>query len=195
MTKRTCTVDECDREALARTFCNAHYKQWSKGRPFTPPKSQYCRAPGTEIHELIESRTEFRPSGCQQWMGAVDTHGYGVTSVAGKQVRLHRWVYEQEHGSVDGATLIDHTCWNRACVELAHLRPVNRSQNGSNRERARPGSASGVRNVYPVKSGFRVSVMRDGKLHHFGVHPTIDAAKHVAEGARAQLFGEYAGRG
>jgi hypothetical protein len=68
-------------------------------------------------------------TGCWLWTGARDSHGYGVISVDGDLRRVHRTVFELEHGvCLESGTLLRHACDVRACCRPDHLVP------GSNRE-------------------------------------------------------------
>lgn len=37
LTHRTCSVDGCERQRVARGYCSGHYQRWKKGRALTPP--------------------------------------------------------------------------------------------------------------------------------------------------------------
>jgi hypothetical protein len=90
------------------------------------------------------------PGGCWLWLGA-KSKGYGRFRVqragAWKLVRAHRWSYELVHGPIPNEIFPDHlchtndptcpggeTCPHRACVNPAHLEPVDDEEN---RRRAR----------------------------------------------------------
>lgn len=87
---------------------------------------------------------------------------------------------------------LDHTCFNRACVDVLHLRLVTVSQNSRNRAGAnKTNRLSGVRNVYLEGTRYLVRVGR----RRFGRYSTVEEAAEVAEKARKEVFGEYAGQG
>ena len=156
-------------------------------------------AEGTKFHTdpatAFNTRTE-RRGDCLVWTGSTDTDGYGRLSVDGKWTRAHRYAWEQEHGKIPPRGQIDHRCWNRACVEITHLRLATNAENVRNGSGARPTNRStGARNVYPKGKKFRVQIVKDGKSYRFGVYDTIEAASAVAEEKRQELFGEFAGRG
>lgn len=53
-----------------------------------------------------------------------DLNGYKARKRAGKISYLHRVEWEKENGPIPEGVFIDHTCRNRACVNLEHLRLV-----------------------------------------------------------------------
>lgn len=56
-------------------------------------------------------------SACLLWNKAVNSAGYGVTWVGGKQQYIHRVVAKAKEGEV-----VLHTCDNKLCINPDHLR-------------------------------------------------------------------------
>lgn len=70
-------------------------------------------------------------------MGAKQkNNGYGRLRVNGKNHMAHRYAWERVNGPIPNGMTIDHLCFNRACIEPAHMRIVTRAVNGA---RHRPG--------------------------------------------------------
>lgn len=69
-TKPECSLDDCARASRARGYCNAHYKQFMAGLPFTKPRGD----------------------------GYIDKYGYRKVFKNGKMVREHRYIMEQHLG-------------------------------------------------------------------------------------------------
>ena len=191
MANRTCSIEGCGRKHKARGFCNSHYYA-AKDRGELPVIMPMYASP----EECFEARTERdEESGCLVWIGAKTVDGYGQLGVRGKMARAHRWAWEQVNGAIPPGDQVDHICYRRGCVEVSHLRLASHSENARNRSGAMPGSATGVRGVYRNKKGFRAVVRKDGKSHGGGTFPTIDEAAKAVRKLRAELFGEFAGRG
>ena len=110
-------------------------------------------------------------------------------------MQVHRYAWERVNGPIPTGKLIDHICHNRACVDVAHLRIANKSQNNMNRHSANITSESGVRNVHKNHGSWKVRLRKGGKQHYYGNFDSIEEAAAVAERARRELFGEFAGKG
>jgi hypothetical protein len=73
-------------------------------------------------------------SPCREWQGA-KTRGYGVRTVRGRQVRVHRWVIASIHGweAIEGKVVM-HLCNNPACFRYDHLRIGTQGENNAHRD-------------------------------------------------------------
>ena len=188
MNKRTCTIDGCGSPAHARGWCSKHYQRWRThgdprggGRCYSAPE------------EAFAARTERRGE-CLVWTGAKGSDGYGQLSVNGRSTKAHRYAWERENGPIPEEMMIDHKCFNRACVDVEHLRLATLQQNNSNLAGANVKSSTGVRGVYPRGNRFRVRIQSHGVLRWYGTFDSIEEASRVATRERARLFGEFAGR-
>lgn len=133
---------------------------------------------------------------CLIWTGETDSRsGYGRIVIQGKAHPAHRYAYEQAYGPIPAGMLVDHTCHNRGCVNVEHLRLATHAENLANRAGARAASNTGVRNVYRSGPKFIVQIRRLGTLHHLGTYETVEEATEVARLGRERLFGEFAGNG
>ena len=146
------------------------------------------------IEEAFAARTERRGE-CLIWTGAKTSHGYGHALIGGEHYYIHRYAWERVNGPIPDGMLVDHRehC-DPACAEVSHLRLATYSQNGRNRSGPMPGSKTGVRNVSPYRGGYIVTLRRNGKRMSFGTYSTIAEAAKVAEQARREVYGEFAGK-
>jgi hypothetical protein len=76
--------------------------------------------------------------GCLIWLGKWDHRGYGQIHCrdlngARRHQKTATVVWEREHGPRPEGLEIGHTCRNRACIELGHLRLQTRSENSLDR--------------------------------------------------------------
>lgn len=61
-------------------------------------------------------------SGCWLWLGATNSHGYGVIKLGGKNFGAHRLVYEFLCEPIDDDdAVLRHSCDIRCCVNPKHL--------------------------------------------------------------------------
>jgi hypothetical protein len=63
-------------------------------------------------------------TGCWLWQGSLNHDGYGVITISGKTVRVHRAVWERVYGQVPPGKELDHLCRNPRCVNPDHLEAV-----------------------------------------------------------------------
>ena len=192
-TIRTCSIDGCENVHRARGWCSTHYNRWNKhGDPLHVAPRQFAPP-----FERFLSQIEVRDSGCIDWVGQVNLQGYGIIYVNGRNLRVHRYIWELEVGPIPEGKVIDHICHNRVCCNVDHLRVVTVTQNNQYLSGAQRGTKSGVRNVdwHKPSQKWRVTVTRNGVRRSYGYFSALDDAVMAAEQARKELFGEFAGRG
>ena len=67
---------------------------------------------------------------CWVWRKTIHTDGYGVIKIGSrtdgsrKNVKAHRFAYENLAGKIPEGLVIDHLCRNRPCVNPDHMEPV-----------------------------------------------------------------------
>lgn len=190
MPKTTCSIDGCENKTYGHGWCNKHYRRWYKnGDPTATSYERFSTPEGA-----FKAKTEWSGD-CLVWTGSKDPNGYGQIQVSGRLISPHRYAWERENGPIPSGIMVNHMCWNPSCVNVEHLELSTNAQNSSYRSGPGPRNRSGVRNVKQVGDRWSVRVKKDYKLHYFGTYDTIDEAAEVAERARRELFGHFAGRG
>lgn len=191
-----CSIPGCDRPVRARTWCITHYTRWKRNGD--PLAGGAVRLVYESPEKAFQSRTVRDPAtGCLLWTGVLTSPGgYGQLRVGGRMVGAHRYAWERGNGPVPEGMTVDHEdCYRHDCVELSHLRLASNAQNVRNRSGAMPGSATGIRNVHRHNNGYRVTVTKLGERHRSIDFATVEEAARAASEMRAELFGEFAGRG
>lgn len=107
----------------------------------------------------------------------------------GRYSDAHRVAYELEYGPIPQGIEIDHTCFNRPCVRVAHLRPVTRKQNQEHSQGAMANSKSGVRGVYwsAPRRKWLGEVEHNGKIVSAGAYDTLANAEWAVVALRNKL--------
>ena len=145
----------------------------------------------TADQRFESSFTRLGPSDCWEWTASRNDSGYGRIYVDGKQVRAHRYAWERVHGPIPHGLVIDHLCFNRACVNPSHMRTATRKQNTENRAGASSlNKSSGIRGVSwdKNKRKWMAHVTHMGRQIHLGRFEDIQEAARAAEAKRAELF-------
>lgn len=183
--KRTCSVEDCDRTHRSRGYCDLHYQRYMKYGT-TEVQSAHYRNP----EDAFAARTK-RCGACTLWTGALDDCGYGSMWAHGRPVRAHRWAWERQRGPLPPGAQLDHICRNRSCVEVSHLRLATASENCAYRGPSKRPVNDLPRGVYPNGKGYLARVIKGGKAHRLGTFPTVDLASEAASAARKRLFGAF----
>lgn len=171
-----------------------HYRRWKKtGDPEYSTKSYYGYFSSHE--EAFKAHTRWHGD-CLIWEGTKLPKGYGTVSALGIKKYAHRYAWERVNGTVPEGLVVNHTCWNTRCVNVEHLEAATVSENNSYMSGAQINNkTSKVRNVEKKRDKWQVRVQKNGKRYNFGVYDTIEEAAAVAEQARKDVFGDFAGRG
>ena len=103
-------------------------KGWVKGRPLrfisqhhprrTGPSPKRWTDPAPRFFEKVE-RIPFHT--CWEWTGKVNSLGYGIIWVNGKEMRAHRLSWALHNETDAGDLVVCHRCDRPSCVNPAHL--------------------------------------------------------------------------
>ena len=185
---QACNIDDCEKPAYGHGMCNMHWRRWWKNGD--PRKGGRKSA---EERFLSRVRNE---GDCLVWTGTLINGKYGQMRLDGKRVYVHRYAWERVNGPIPAGMQVDHICWNTACVNVEHLRVVTPSENCAYLSGTPSNNkSSGHRNIIKSDGLYRVVATKNNKRFEFGGYRTIEEAIPVAEQARLELFGEFAGRG
>ncbi len=75
----------------------------------------------TLISRFEESVMPVTESGCWLWLRGLDTTGYGVLKVVGRDEKAHRASWEMHNGPIPQGSKVLHRCDVRCCVNPEHL--------------------------------------------------------------------------
>lgn len=124
-----CEVERCGGAHYARDWCEAHYRRWRTTGDVQAGVPVHRRIMGDD-HERFWAKVTKQPDdGCWLWAGALSPAGYGRFDVGSRNVRAHRWAYEEERGPIPEGLSLDHLCRTRRCVRPGHLEPVTQREN------------------------------------------------------------------
>lgn len=91
-----------------------------------PIPARYQNDPGARIWPRLIA-TE---SGCMEWQGSRNEHGYGQLRVDGRLIKAHRFAWELINGPIPAGADLLHSCDNPPCCNPDHLAPGDASTNG-----------------------------------------------------------------
>lgn len=183
-----CELDDCSEPMYAKGWCKHHYnRNYHSGEPTDGVRRPRYKTP----RESFVARTRWEGE-CLVWQGSKYPNGYGQIAVGhGKMQLVHRWAWEQQHGTIPSGMQIDHMCHNRACVNIEHLRLATPKQNLENMLRGNAGSTSGgIRGVCwdASRNKWLATVGHNGEVLDLGRYESKELAATAALGARLALF-------
>jgi hypothetical protein len=120
-------------------------------------------------------------SGCWEWQGYIDKHGYGKITIDGYPSLAHRASWQSCFGDINDGLLVCHKCDNRKCVNPNHLflgTPKENSLDMFAKGRApvvigeRHGSAKLTENqVIDIRRRYKAGAVQRTLAKEYGVNP------------------------
>ena len=90
---------------------------------------------------------------CIVHTGHIDRDGYGRIFRRGEKILAHREAWSLVNGPIPEGLVIDHLCWNRACVNVLHLRLLSADENRK-RQRAAESDMCAKGHLYDEKNTY-----------------------------------------
>ena len=81
------------------------------------------------LENILSKTQRDEDTGCLIYTGAVNEKGYARISFKNKTYKASHVVYKMRYGAIPDGCEIDHTCYNRRCIERTHLRPLTHKEN------------------------------------------------------------------
>lgn len=118
----------CGREA--RRQLDYHRAHWGD-RPWKcrPCIGRETASDPARLRQRLFTQIRRTLTGCWEWQGNVDSHGYGQTLYLGRRIGAHRFAYLLLVGEIPAGLVLDHRCRNRLCVNPDHLEPTTNREN------------------------------------------------------------------
>lgn len=76
----------------------------------------------TKDEQRILRRIHVKPTGCHGWYGCVDSSGYPTAMAAGKNVKIHRWLFARANPTVNiQGKWVAQGCLDKGCLNVEHM--------------------------------------------------------------------------
>jgi hypothetical protein len=81
------------------------------------------------LENILSRAIRDEEKGCLLYITSLNKKGYPLVSFNNKTYKASRLVYEMLYGVIKDEQEIDHTCYERRCVERTHLRALTHREN------------------------------------------------------------------
>lgn len=140
------------------------------------------------IEDRLKMKSRRTVDGCVEWTGCVNEKGYGRTTYKGGNWRVHRLVWHLAGGDLPEGLYLDHTCHNRKCFNVEHLRLTTPKENVENFGGLPITNTSGYRGVSEYREGiWRGRVKHNGREYSKGAFTSALDAHRWVVGKRNEL--------
>ena len=89
---------------------------------------QQCTTPDASVMVRFVAKIRLDDA-CHIWTAWLDKDGYGKFGYQGAKWYAHRFAWAWAKGPLPEGLTIDHTCRNRACVNVLHMELVSHKEN------------------------------------------------------------------
>ena len=133
MGNRICAVEDCEKNARSRGWCDKHYWRWQKyGSP-----TQVTLVYGDDDARFW-AKVDKQENGCWLWTAGLFSTGYACFSINQTSLLAHRWAYARLVGPIPDDLTLDHLCREPRCVNPQHLEPVTSAENARRARAVKP---------------------------------------------------------
>ena len=130
---------------------------------------------------------------CWFWLAGKDSWGYGTFSIGQHKKRMaHRMAWSFLVGEIPDGQQLDHICRHPACVNPAHLRYCDNTQNAQNTG-AKISSSTGLKGITYCRltNKWRARIRVYGKRICLGRFEIKEQAAEAYRNAAIELHGEF----
>lgn len=115
-----CSVEDCERKAITKSFCDMHYRRFRKnGDPLNPGSKIVYR--GKTEKEKFDLQYEIKENGCWIWIGATRENAKGILYGRLGNEGAHRVSFRLHNGPIPDGLYACHKCDIPLCVNPNHL--------------------------------------------------------------------------
>ena len=129
-------------------------------------------------------------TGCWEWTASRLPAGYGRFAVNRRMTTAHRVSYAAAYGPIPPGMEVDHyRCYERSCVNPAHLRAATDKQNQENRVSVGLGKSQYRGVAWNKRHGkWHVKVTHNNKTYYCGAYDDEHEAGRAAVVARDKFY-------